>query len=269
MQRSLHEGDVPPLHNAVDLWIPDSVKFSLLVIAAHLPFPEHGVELSEVLGVQKSFDSGDAKVREVGFFAVKCFEWRLHLERLMRSPGFEVHRRHEQLPPRGRLKTAVCEHASNHGAHSSPHAFGHTGLLRHVGSGELLDKTGFQAVRPKLLLGVLASLASAPTNNAATERNERQAEKQLKQLESLVLVGRQVDGCPLGVLVGYVAGVLLAAYDHWREGPYQVPVAQLERVADLMNDCHGVSKLLSFPHGTYVAIRNNLLECNTSAVLLA
>ena len=34
--------------------------------------------------------SDDAKVREVGFLAVKQLEWRLHLERLMRGPVLEV-----------------------------------------------------------------------------------------------------------------------------------------------------------------------------------
>ena len=38
------------------------------------------------------------KVREVGFLTVKHLEWRLHLERLMRSPVFEVRHRHSQLP---------------------------------------------------------------------------------------------------------------------------------------------------------------------------
>ena len=49
------------------------------------------------------------------------------------------------------------------------------------------------------------------------------------------------------MLVGYVGGVRVAVYGHWRKGPHQDPVAQLERPADLMIGCLRVSKLLIFP----------------------
>ena len=98
---------------------------------------------------------------------------------------------------------AVYEHARNHGAQSSPYAFGYTDLLRPVGGGELLDTTGLQAVLPKLLPGVLAALVGAPTNDAAAEGNDCRADEQLQRLKSLVLVGQQVDG-GLGVFVGYL-----------------------------------------------------------------
>ena len=120
MRRCLDESDVPALHDAVSLWVPDSVRFSLFAIAAHLPLPGRGVELSGVLDVHEGSGSDDAKVREVGFLAVKHLQWRLHLEGLMRSPVLEVRRRHEQLPPHRRWKTTVCEHAPNHGAQNSP-----------------------------------------------------------------------------------------------------------------------------------------------------
>ena len=47
----------------------------------------------------------------------------------------------------------------------------------------------------------------------------------MKRLKSLVLVSQQGDGGPLGVLVGYLADVLVATNSHWREGLYQVPIA--------------------------------------------
>ena len=123
--------------------------------------------------------SDDAKVREVGFLAVKHLYWRLHLECLiMRSPILEVRRRHEQLPPHRRWKTTVCEHEPNYGAQSSPHAFGHTDLLRRVGGGELLNNTGLQAILLKLLPGVLVALVGAPTNDEAAEGNNRRADKE-------------------------------------------------------------------------------------------
>ena len=156
--------------------------------------------------------SNEAKVREVGFLAVKHLEWRLHLERLMRSPVLEVRRRHEQLPPHGRWEAAVCEHVPNDGARSSPHAFGHTDLLRRVGGDELLDSAGLEAVLSKLLPGVLAALVGAPTNDAAAKGNNCRADEQLKRLKSLVISGQQVDGGPLSVLVGYIVDVLVAAY---------------------------------------------------------
>ena len=204
----------PALHDAVSLWIPDSVRIALLAIAAHLPFPGRGGELFGVLDLYEGSGSDDAKVREVGFLALKNIEWCLHLERLMRSPVREVRSHHEQLPPHGRWKAAVCEHAPNHGTQSPTDAFGHTDLLRGVGGGELLDNTGLQAALPKLLSGVLAALVSAPTNDAAAEGNERRADKQLKRLKSLVLVGQQEDGGPLDVLFSYLTDVFVAAHGH-------------------------------------------------------
>ena len=96
--RCIDEGDVPALHDAVKLWVQDSVGFDLLALAAHLPFPGHGVELSRILDANAGFSSDNAKVREVGFFAMKYVEWRLHFERLVLSPVLEVHSHHEQLP---------------------------------------------------------------------------------------------------------------------------------------------------------------------------
>ena len=188
-RRCLDEGDVPALQDAASLWAPDSVRLALLAIAAHLPSPGRSVKLSEVLGVHEGSGLDDVNGRKVGFLAEKHLEWCLHLLRLLRSPILEV-RRHEQLSPYGRWKIAVCEHVPNHSAQSSPHAFGHTDLLRRVGGGELLDDTCLQAVLPDLLPSVLAALVSAPTNDVAAEENGRRADKQLKQLKSLVLSGQ-------------------------------------------------------------------------------
>ena len=135
-------------------------------------------------------------------------------------------------------------------------------MLRRVGGGELLDITDPKAVLPKLLPGVLAALG-APTNDAATERNHRRTDEELKRRKSLILVGQQIDGGPLDVLVVYLADVLRAAYGYWRKGP------QLERPVDLVVGSLGVSKLLSFPHSPNVAVRDSPLECDTSAVSLA
>ena len=77
----------------------------------------------------------------------------------MRSPALEIRSRHEQFPPNGRLKAAVCEHAPNHGRQNPLHAFERTDLLRRVRGGELLDDNGLQAVLPELLPGVLTTLA--------------------------------------------------------------------------------------------------------------
>ena len=85
MRRCPDKGDVPALHDAVSLWVPDWIGFAVLAIAADLPFPGHGVNLFGVLNVHGGFASVDAKVREVGFLAVKHLEWRLHLRRLVRS----------------------------------------------------------------------------------------------------------------------------------------------------------------------------------------
>ena len=65
MRWCLDKGDVPALQNAMSLWVLDSVRFYLLAIAAHLPLPGRGVELSGVLDVHEVFGSDDAKVREV------------------------------------------------------------------------------------------------------------------------------------------------------------------------------------------------------------
>ena len=80
MWRCLEGGDVSALHDAVSLWVPGSVSFALLAIAAHLPFSGRGVELSGVFYVHEGSGSDDAKVQKVGFLAVKHLEWRLPLE---------------------------------------------------------------------------------------------------------------------------------------------------------------------------------------------
>ena len=87
-------------------------------------------------------------------------------------------------------------------------------ILRRGGGGELLDNTGLQAVRPELLPGVLAAFIGALTNNAAAEEDGREGDEQLKRLTSLVLVGQQVDGGPLSILVGYLADVLVTTCGH-------------------------------------------------------
>ena len=74
MWRCFDEGGVPALHNAVSLWVPDWVRFTLLAIAAHLPFPGIGVDLSRVLDVLGGTDSDNANAREIGFLAVKHLE---------------------------------------------------------------------------------------------------------------------------------------------------------------------------------------------------
>ena len=167
MRRCLDESDVPVLHDAASLLVPDSARFTLSAIAAHILSPGGGVQLSEVIDVHEDSGSDDAKVPEVGFPPVKHLQWRLHFEHLTRSPVLGICSPHQQLLPHGRWEAAVCEHAPNHGTQSFPHAFGHTDLLRRVGSGELLDNTCLQVVPTKLLPGVLAILVSAPTNDAA------------------------------------------------------------------------------------------------------
>ena len=127
-----------------------------------------------------------------------------------------------------------------------------------------MDNTGLQAVLPKLLSGVLAALIGALKNDTAAEGNDCLADEQLKQLKSLVIIGQQADGGSFGVFVGYLADVLVADYDHWREGSHQV-----ERPADLVAGCLGVSKLLSFPHGANVAVQDSPLECDIGVVSLA
>ena len=58
----------------------------------------------------EGFGSDDAKVQKVGFLAVKHLEWRLHLERLMRSPVLEVRRRREQPPHIDRKPLSASMH---------------------------------------------------------------------------------------------------------------------------------------------------------------
>ena len=82
-------------------------------------------------------------------------------------------------------------------------------------------------------------------------------------------VCQQVDGDPLRVLVGYLADVLIYTYDHWRERPHQVPVAQPGRPVDLVVGYLEVSKLLSLPNGTNVAVQDSSLKCDTNAISLA
>ena len=143
-------------------------------------------------------------------------------------------------------------------------------MLWRVGGGELLGTTGLQAALPKLLPGVLATLVGAPTNDAVAKGDDHRDDKQLKRLKSLVLVDQSVDGVPLGILVGYLADVLVVTYGHWCEGPHHVPVAQLERPVDLVVGCLEVSKLLSFPHRVNLAaVRDSPLQCDTGAVSLA
>ena len=74
MRRCLDEGDVPALRDAANLWVPDSVGFPPLVIAAHLLFPDHGIELFGIFDVHEGSGSDDAKVRKVGFLAMKYLE---------------------------------------------------------------------------------------------------------------------------------------------------------------------------------------------------
>ena len=269
MRRCLDEGDVSALHSGAIFWVPDSVKLALLAIAAHLLFPVRGVELSGVLDVHEGSDSDDAKVQEVGFLAEKHLEWRLPLERLLRSPVLEVRGRPEQLPPHGRWEASVCKHVPNHGAQSSPHVFKHTKVLWCVGGDEIVDNAVLQALLPEVLPVVLAARVGTPTNDVTTEGDSRLADEQWKRLKSLLCVCQQVDGDPLHVLVGYLADVLISTYSHWRERLHQVPVAQPERPVDLVVGCLEVSKLLSLPHGTNVAVRDSSLKCDANTISLA
>ena len=175
-RRCLDKDHLPTLHDAANLCGPDSVGFSLLAFATHLPFPGRGIELSRVLDVHIGSGSDDAEMREVDLPAVKHLELLLHLERLVRSPVLEVRSRHEQLLPRGRWEATVCKHAPNHGAQSPPHALvGHTEFLRRVGGGKLLNDTGLQAELPELLPSVLATLVGPPTNDTADKGDDRRA----------------------------------------------------------------------------------------------
>ena len=197
----LDEGGVPALHKAASLWVPDSVKIAFVAIAARLPFSGRGVELPGILHVHEGSSSDGAKVQKVGFLAVKHLEWCLRLEHLVRSPVLQVRSHHEQPLPHGRWKAAVFEHAPNHSAQSSVHAFGHTDFLRRVGGGELLDNVGLQAVLSKLLLGVLLALVGAPTNGAPAERNNRRDDEQLK-----LSTGRAPFSISTRPLAGFDAG---------------------------------------------------------------
>ena len=205
------------MNNPLQIDDGEPLSASMHRTMAHKVLPPHSDECSS---------SDDAKVRKVDLLALKHLEWRLHLERLVLSPVFEVYNRHEQLPPNRRWGAAICEHAPNHDAQNPPPTFGHTDLLRRVGGCELLDNTSpiSTAETPP---GVLAALFGMPTNYAATKGNDRSADEQLKRLESLVLASQQVNGGPLGEFVGYLADVLVAAFDHWREGPVWVPVTPL------------------------------------------
>ena len=102
MRWCLDDGDVPVHHDAASLLIPDSVRFTLLAIAAHLPSPGHGIKLSGVIDVHEDSGSDEAKVPEVGFLVVKHRERRLHFEPLTRRPVLEICTHHEQLPLYGR-----------------------------------------------------------------------------------------------------------------------------------------------------------------------
>ena len=269
MRRCLDKGDVSALHSGAILWVPDSVKLALLAIVAHPLFPVRGVGFSGVLDVHEGSDSDDAKVQEVGFLADKHLEWRLLLERLLRSPVVEVRGRPERLPPHGRWEASVCEHVPNHGAQSPPHAFKHAKVLWCVGGDEIFDNAGLQAVLPEVLPGVLAARVGTPTNDVTTEGDSRLPDEQWKRLKSLLCVCQQIDGDPLRVLVGYLADVLISTYSNWRERPHQVPVAQPERPVDPVVGCLEVSKLLSLSRGTNVAVRGSSLKYDTNTISLA
>ena len=132
-----------------------------------------------------------------------------------------------------------------------------------------MGNTDLRAVLPKLLPDLLRTLVGVPTNDAVAEGDRRRANEPLKRLKSLAFIGQQIDVGSLGVLGVYLADVRVAAYGHWREGPHQVPVAQLEKPADVMVACLGVGKLSSLPHGANVAVRDSSLEYYMSAVSLA
>ena len=117
---------------------------------------------------------------------------------------------------------------------------------------------------------MIAARVGTPTNDVTTEGDSRLADEQWKRLKSLLCVCQQVDGDPLRVLVGYLADVLISTYSHWRrERPLKVPVAQPESPVDLVVGCLEVSKLLSLPHGTNVAVRDSSLKCDTNTISLA
>ena len=67
MRRCLDEGNAPALHHAVSLCVSVSIGFDLLTVAARLPFPGHGVEISGVLDLYEGSGSDNVKVRGVGF----------------------------------------------------------------------------------------------------------------------------------------------------------------------------------------------------------
>ena len=162
------------------------------------------------------------------------------------------------------------ERAPNHGAQSPPHAFKHTKVLWCVIGDEIFDDAGLQAVLPEVLPGVIAARVGTPTNDVTTEGDSRLADEQWKRLKSLLCVCQQVDGDPLRLLVGYLADVLISTYSHWRrERPLKVPVAQPESPVDLVVGCLEMSKLLSLPHGTKVAVRDSSLKCDTNTISLA
>ena len=127
-----------------------------------------------------------------------------------------------------------------------------------VGGDEIFDTAGLQAELPGRFLGVLAARVGTPTNDVTTEGDSRLADEQWKRLKSLHLCWSTVDGDPLRVLVGYLADVLISTYGHWRERP-----------VDLVVGCLEVSKLLSLPNGTNVAVQDSSLECDTNTISLA
>ena len=179
MQHWLDEGDVPSLHKAARLCVSDSVRFALLPIAAHLPFPGCCVELSRVLDVREDSGANDAKVRELNFLAVKHLQWRLHLKRLFQSPVFKVHRRHKQPPHMndGKLLSASMHRTMAHRVlptRSDTPIY--CGMLVAVNSWIIpLSKQYFRNSSP----GVPATLVGTPMNDAAAEGDDRGTVKQL------------------------------------------------------------------------------------------
>ena len=117
--------------------------------------------------------------------------------------------------------------------------------------------------------GVLAALVGAPTNDVTAEGYDRRADEQLRQLKTLGSCWSTSRRRSTWCIRRLPCNVLVAVYGHWREGPHQVPVAQLERPDDLVVGCLGVSKLLSFHHGANAAVRDSPRKCDTSAVSLA
>lgn len=129
--------------------------------------------------------------------------------------------------------------------------------------GDILFYTCLQAVSVTYFASIFTVHVSANPDDSTAQENPRRADVELKLSKSLIISANQVNGGPLGQLVGNLTHIFVTSVSCRTKWLNQISVYSMKGSLHIsVFGLLGVGQLAAFPYGTNVAFFKGAVEGN-------